>query len=102
MRPGKGESRAPQLTLGTLGAMSLTVMTATARLSLSTADRSRDVAPAAESGTAANHMGPLADADLAKELAQLTALLKRQAIGAESLVGPNRAPQTLLSLFNQA
>ncbi len=56
----------------------------------------------AEAGPTASHLGPLGDADLAKELAQLTALQNRQALGGESPSGMNRAPQTLLSLFGQA
>jgi flagellin-like hook-associated protein FlgL len=56
----------------------------------------------ADAVQAMSHLGPLGDADLAKELAQLTALQNRQAVGGDSPSALNRAPQTLLSLFSQA
>jgi len=77
--------------------MSPTLMTAPVRPAMNSA------APGpVEAATADSHLGPLGDADLAKELAQLTALQNRQAVGGESPSGLNRAPQTLLSLFGQA
>jgi flagellin len=44
-------------------------------------------------------LGSLADADLAKESAQLQALQIRQQLGTQALSLANQAPQTLLSLF---
>ncbi len=44
-------------------------------------------------------LGSMVDADLAKELAQLTALQIRQQLGTQALSLANQAPQSLLSLF---
>ncbi len=44
-------------------------------------------------------LGSLVDANLAQELAQLTALQIRQQLGTQALSLANQAPQTLLSLF---
>ncbi len=44
-------------------------------------------------------LGAMVDADLAKELAQLTALQIRQQLGTQALSLANQAPQALLSLF---
>jgi hypothetical protein len=77
--------------------MSPTLMTLPVRPAI------RDTDPGlADAAPAASHLGPLGDADMAKELAQLTALQNRQALGGESPSALNRAPQTLLSLFGQA
>jgi hypothetical protein len=47
-------------------------------------------------------LGSLIDADMTMELAQLTALRNRQALGDDSPLGVNRTPQTLRSLFSHA
>ncbi len=47
-------------------------------------------------------LGSLLDADLTMEVARLTALRNRQALGEDSPSGVNRTPQTLLSLFSHA
>jgi hypothetical protein len=57
-------------------------------------------APAAADLTA-GMLGPLTDADLARETAQLTDLHNRQRLDAPS-AGANPTPRTLLSLFGDA
>jgi hypothetical protein len=84
-------------TVLTAPVMTAPVMIASPRPAMS----DRDATPA-EAVPAMSHLGPLGDTDLAKELAQLTALQNRQALGGDSPSGLNRAPQTLLSLFSQA
>lgn len=59
-------------------------------------------AAVAEASPPLHEAGWLMDADIARELAQLTALQNRQRPGGDSPVSVNPTPLTLLSLFSHA